>query len=527
MSFIEYVSSNYEFILQLLLQHIQLSLLAVLVAILVGIPLAIIISDKEYLSKPVTSLINIVQAIPSMAALGFMIPIFGIGSKPAIIMVMLYALLPIVKNATTGLRGINPQTLEAAKGIGMTRSQILMRIRLPLAMPVIMAGVRISAVSSVGLMTIASYIGAGGLGYLIYSGVQMVNTNMILAGAIPACILALSMDWIFSRVENFVTPLSLRKKAKFPNSLKEVEKRQKHRKAIYVSVATLLCIIIVTSTINSVAAKSKEIVVSSKNYTEQILLGNMTADIIEGNTDFNVVRKLGLGGTDISLKAITSGETDVQVDYTGTIYASVLKHSPDGSTVQEVFDTVKDEYHKDYNLEVLPSWGFNNTYALAVRKETAEKYGLKTISDLKKVSNTLRLTPTFEFANREDGLIGLQKVYDMEFGEVIPMEGGLKYSAIDNDECDIIVAFTTDALCKEYDLVVLEDDKSFFLPYMAVPVIREDVAEKYPEVKEALNKLTDELNDEIMRDLNYKIDVLEQKPEDVSKEFLKENGYIK
>ncbi|MEA5013086.1 MAG: ABC transporter permease [Candidatus Limiplasma sp.] len=187
-------------------QHIQITLFAIGIAIVVGVPLGIFISYLKPLRKPVLGFANVVQAIPSIAILGFLVPILGIGERPAIFMVVLYSLLPIIKNTATGLLNINEEMLEAAKGIGMTRFQVLVKVRLPLALPVIMAGVRISAVTSVGLVTIAAFIGAGGLGYLIYSGIRTVNTNLVLAGAIPACILALMVDWLGAAIEKLVTP---------------------------------------------------------------------------------------------------------------------------------------------------------------------------------------------------------------------------------------------------------------------------------------------------------------------------------
>lgn len=206
MKLYNYFAQNINEILERGLQHIELTLLAIIIAILVGIPLGILVSYIKPLNKPVIGFANLIQAIPSIAILGFMVPVFGIGEKPAVAMVVLYSLLPIIKNTSTGLLSINNDLLEAAKGIGMTNFQILIKVRLPLAMPVIMTGVRISAVTSVGLVTIAAFIGAGGLGYLIYSGIRTVNTLRILAGAIPACILALAVDWIGSKSEKLVTP---------------------------------------------------------------------------------------------------------------------------------------------------------------------------------------------------------------------------------------------------------------------------------------------------------------------------------
>ena len=202
-NFINYLSAQKGQIISLLIQHIQLTVVAIVVAIIIGIPLGILVSKNEKLRKYIVGMINVFQAIPSMALLGLLVPVLGIGSKPAIMMVVLYSLLPIVKN-TTGILGIDKNIIESATGIGLTSKQILYKIQLPLALPIIMAGIRISAVTAVGLMTLAAFIGAGGLGYLVFSGVQTVNNIMILAGAIPACILALSVDYIFSRVEKSV-----------------------------------------------------------------------------------------------------------------------------------------------------------------------------------------------------------------------------------------------------------------------------------------------------------------------------------
>lgn len=210
--FWNYIQSNYEQILNLLGQHLYLSIISVLIAIVIGIPLGILISREPKLSKPIIGMTNVIQAVPSLALLGFLIPFIGIGSAPAVVMVVLYSLLPIVKNTYTGLTNIDADILEAAKGIGLTKSQTMRKVQLPLAFPMIMAGIRISAVTAVGLMTIAAFVGAGGLGYLVFSGVQTVDNHMILAGAIPACILALVIDFIVGKLESSLSYTSRLKK---------------------------------------------------------------------------------------------------------------------------------------------------------------------------------------------------------------------------------------------------------------------------------------------------------------------------
>lgn len=212
--FINYASAHRADMLIRTLEHIQLTLFSIIIAILIGVPLGILITYIKSLQKPVLGFANVMQAVPSIALLGFLVPFLGIGEKPAVFMVVVYSLLPIVKNTATGLSSVNADMIEASKGIGMTNFQILARVKLPLSLPVMMAGIRISAVTSVGLVTLAAFIGAGGFGYLIYSGIRTATTYQILLGAIPACILALAVDFLGAVVERIVTPTCFKQTAK-------------------------------------------------------------------------------------------------------------------------------------------------------------------------------------------------------------------------------------------------------------------------------------------------------------------------
>lgn len=193
-------------ILELLCQHIGLAALSVCVAVLIGVPTGILLAARKNIRKPVLIIINACQAVPSLAFLGFLIPLVGIGAQTAVILVVIYALLPIVKNTCTGILNLDEDIISTAKGIGLTSLQILLKIQLPLAIPVIMAGIRIAAVSSVGLVTIAAYVGGRGLGFLVYSGINMVDSYMILSGAIPAAAFALIVDFALAKIEKNITP---------------------------------------------------------------------------------------------------------------------------------------------------------------------------------------------------------------------------------------------------------------------------------------------------------------------------------
>lgn len=515
-NFIKYIINQKSQIINLLLQHIQLTFIAILFAIIIGIPLGILVSKNEKIRKYILGLINIFQAIPSMALLGLLVPMLGIGSKPAIVAVVLYSLLPIVKNTSTGILGIDKNIIESATGIGLTSKQILYKIQLPLALPVIMAGIRISAVTAVGLMTLAAFIGAGGLGYLVFSGVQTVNNVMILAGAIPACILALVVDYLFSQVEKSAM-------SKYSSSKSSVKKVQNNHIGVKVCTAVVVVAVVFTAMGQSFAKKDT-IVVGSKDYTEGIILSNICADLLEEYTDYNIERKMNMGTT-VLWNAITNGEVDVCTDYTGTILLNCLNEEAKGDA-DDVYNEVKEELHKQYEIKVLDPYGFNNTYTLAMEPEVADKYNIKTYTDLTKYSREFVFSPTLAFENRADGLPGLQKNYDLEFKKIKSMDGALRYQALKSGDAQVIDAYSTDGLLKKFNLKVLEDDKEFFPPYYAIPLVREDILKDHPEVEEVLNKLSGKIDEETMINLNYQVDEEGKTPEEVAHNFLVEENLI-
>ena len=515
-SFINFVIGRKAEIFDLLIQHIQLTIFAILMSVLIAVPLGILIVRYRKLSGPVIGFTNLVQSVPSLALLGFLIPLVGIGSTPAIIMVVMYSLLPILKNTFTGLTNIDPSLIEAADGMGLTNTQVLLKVRFPLAMPIIMSGIRISSVTAVGLMTIAAFIGAGGLGYLVFSGVQTVNNNMILAGAIPACLLAIFLDFIIGKVENIVIPEGI----KISQGTKTLKTNNVFgSKRFKIGTAVLALIIIISSVTTTFIKNKNTIIVGSKNYNEQLVLGNMVASLIESNTKYKVERKMNLGGSFVILNAIKSGAIDMYVEYTGVALVNIMKKESI-SDPDEVYNIVNAGFKKDYNVEWLKPLGFNNTYELALKQDLAKKYNLNTISDLAKVSKNFDLGCTMEFANRMDGYLGLQKLYNLNFKNVKGIDGGLRYTALQNNETQVTDAFTTDGLLQKFNLKLLKDDKKLFPPYYAVPVVRAETLEKYPDIKPLLLSLEGKVTAKDMQKLNYKVDNGED-PRKVAEDFLK------
>lgn len=519
---LNYFAENGSQIFSLLLEHIRLTAIAVGVAILIGVPLGILICYIRKASKPVLGVANVIQAIPSMALLGFAIPLLGIGTVPAVVVVVLYSLLPIIKNTYAGIQGINPEMVEAAKGIGMSKFQVLYKVQIPQALPVIMAGVRISSVTAVGLMTMAAFIGGGGLGVLVFAGIRTVDNYQIIAGALPACLLALLVDFIFGVVEKLVTPISLQL-----TSQKNPKKTRRTQKIILAVTALVLVVLFAWNGVSSAISKMRSgdtIAIGSKDFTEQIILCHMMGDLIEDNTDLTVERIPSLGGAQVVMSAITSGQVDLYMDYTGTCYADTLGYDPI-TDVQKVYDTVVKDFDEKYDLTVLDQT-FNNTYTLAMLPERAKELGVKTISDLARVSKDLVISPTLEFTKRGDCLPGLQKAYNLQFKKVVAMDSSPRYIALVNGESDVVDAFSTDGLLKKYGLTVLEDDRQFFPPYYTVPIIRNDTLAEHPELKDLLNELGTHLTEDVMIDLNYQVDEEGKDPKDVAHAFLVSEGLI-
>lgn len=492
-------------------QQIYLTGFAVLLAIAIGIPLGILALRTLRLHNIILSIASVLQTIPSLALLAFLIPFLGIGIKPAIVVLSLYALLPIVRNTVTGIEGVSPEIIEAADGLGFTRWQKLRMVEFPLALPTIIAGIRTATAMAVGIATIAAFIGAGGLGDFIFQGISLNDNRLVLLGAIPAAFLALFLDYFIGQIEKVI--------AERKNKIK----RAKNLKVVS-GIAILLIAFISFFTIKALpslgSCSDNTIRIATKNFTEQYILGYIMADLIEAKTNLKVEKKFNLGSTDVCQQAMLKGDIDMYPEYTGTAYAVILKQQNPGNE-EQIYQQVKDAYQKQFNITWLPTFGFNDTQAIAVREDLAQKYNLNTITDLVPLAKTLRIGVPAEFMQRPDAFPGLQKTYAINFGDIRQMDPGLIYKAIENNNVDVILAFSTDGRIAAYHLKILQDDKHFFPPYYAAPLIRTDVLKVHPEIALALQPLVNLIDDKTMQQLNYQVDVLKKSPEEVAKEFLK------
>ncbi len=498
-----------DFFAGLLLEHLEISLLAIVIAILIGGLAGILISEFQRAAKPTLAVVNFLYTIPSISMLGFLIPFSGVGNATAVIALTVYALLPMVRNTHTGISNIDPAVLEAAKGMGSTRGQILFKIKLPLAMPVIMSGIRSMVTMTIALAGIASFIGAGGLGVAIYRGITTNNAAMTMSGSLLIAVLALLVDLLLGFLERRMN----RRSAK-----------AKRNNRIMAAAAVAVCgALIVTGLFRTQTGETVHI--ATKPMTEQYVLGQMLKILIEQDTDLNVELTQGVGGGTSNIQpAMESGEFDIYPEYTGTAWNMVLKK--DGLYTEDLFSELCQEYEDNYDMGWAGMYGFNNTYGMAVRQEIAEKYDLHTYSDLAAVADQLVFGAEYDFFEREDGYDALCDTYGLNFKETMDLDIGLKYQALNQEQIDVMVVFTTDGQLSASDVVVLEDDKQFYPSYLCGNVVRGEVLEEHPELSGVFDKVTGLITDSDMAQMNYEVETENREPEDVAEEYLQAHGLL-
>jgi osmoprotectant transport system permease protein len=488
-------------------EHLILVAVAMTAAIAIGIPLGILITRQPQLAKPILGIANAIQTIPSLAIFGFLIAVpflGGIGKTPAIVALSLYALLPLIRNTYTGITSIDPAIREAARAMGMTEWQMLWRVEIPLALGVILAGVRVATVICVGIATIAAAIGGGGLGVFIFQGLSRIDNRLILAGAIPSAIIAIVADLVIGWLESY---------------LRQPGKRQQWLVGLIVGIAILLGL----SWWAIARQPTASVVIGSKNFTEQVILGEILAQQIEAKTNLTVDRRFNLGGDLIVHEALKTGEIDGYVEYTGTAFTTILKQKP-LTDPQEVYRQVKQAYQEEFQLDVFPSLGFENTFAIIIRQGDAQKFNLQTISEAAKYTPQWKAGFGYEFLERPDGYPGLAKTYGLKFAQFPQaMDLSLVYQALIKKQVDLVAGNSTDGLIPVLNLTILKDDHRYFPPYEAVPIFNQKSLERYPQLRNAINELIGKISASQMQQLNYQVDNKEKSIQEVAQSFLESN----
>ena len=500
------------YFLNLLAEHLLLSLGSLLAVTFLGILLGIFVFYSTKGRKIILPLINFLYTIPSIAMFGLLIPLVGIGLNNALIVLVLYGLLPMVRSTYSGFKEVPPQLVEAAEGLGSRPRQVFKNIYFPLALPSILSGLRITVVMIVALAGLAALIGAGGLGQAIFRGLNTMNTELIVAGSLGISLFAILGDqWIgqFEKNESLLRVIS-----------ENATSKQKNR-VIFSTLVVLILSVAAIIYLNPLGSKNaKTIVVASKPTSEQFILGEIIAQEIENNTDIIVVRKFGIGGGTTNIQpAMLSQDLDVYVEYTGTAWLNVLKKElPENHLID--FKDLTEIYQNQFKIKWLGLLGFNNTYGLAISKGEAHNKNISDYSQLALQSQNFTFGAEFDFFERSDAFPGLKKMYPFQFKKLEEMDINLRYKAFEEGKINAVDVFTTDAQIKNLNLKVLKDDKNYFPSYEAGIVIRQEILEKYPEVENLLLNLKGKISTEKMQELNYEVEIQQKSPAEVAKNFL-------
>lgn len=495
---------------QYLAAHVRLVTIALIVCVLFSVPLGILATRSPRAERLVLGIASVIQTIPTLALLAVMVPLLGalhlpaIGVLPALVGLTLYCSLPILISTVTGIREVSPALLEAARGVGMKPGEVLRMVELPLASPFIVAGLRTSTVWCVGMATLSTPIGAPSLGNFIFGGLQTRNHAATLTGCVAAACLALVLDGVVRTVE-----VGLRK-------------RSRPRVLAGAAAVGALALYTVVSSLGGMFATpaTKPVRIGGKPFTEQYILGHVMGGTIQRESKAGVEMVESLGST-VAFDALASGDLDVYVDYSGTLWTTVLKHGEPPGDRDVLLATVTTELEERYGIEVAARLGFENTYCLAIREAEGKRLGIESLSQLAGHSRDYVIGGDYEFFARAEWT-DLKKVYGYAFKEQRSMDPSVMYQAAAEKQVDVISAYSTDGRIAAFELRALTDDRRVIPPYDAVVLVSKKLASERPEIVAALKQLEGRLDAGKMRELNRQVDQEGKTPAEVAQRFLSE-----
>ncbi len=503
-----------------LANHLQLTVLALAIGLAISFPLAIFVVKHERLRYPTMTAVSIIQTIPSLALLALMVPVFlaigtltawlfgleisALGFYPALVGLTLYSLLPMVRNIVTGILGVDPSMTEAARGVGMTPRQVLWRVELPLAAPVIIAGIRTATVWVVGIATLATPVGQRCLGNYIFRGLQTYNWTAVLFGCIAAALLAVLLDLLIGGLEKSA--------------------RERRRRLAATSAGMLILLFTAGLAAPGAVAWWRDapldreraaigdrmihdgpdrnvVRLGSKNFSEQFILTALMADLLR-EAGFRVEEREGLGSI-VVFQALANNEIDAYVEYTGTVWANSMRRE-DTPPAWRVMDEMNGWLAGVHGIRNFGPLGFENAYGLAMRREDAERLNITSIADLAEHAADLKIGGDVEYFGRPEWY-ALRDTYGLSFEEMVSYQSTFMYPAVASGDVDVISAFTSDGRIDAFDLVLLDDPHEAILPYDAVILLSPE-ASQWSRLHEALEPLRRAIPIEAMRQANQMVD---------------------
>jgi osmoprotectant transport system permease protein len=473
--------------------HLRVSIAALALGLAVSLPLALLARNRPLLRGLLLGLASIVQTVPGLALLALFYPLllalaaltltwFGFsfsafGFLPAVLALALYSMLPVLRNTITGLNGIDPALIEAAQGVGMTARQSLVMVELPLALPVIMAGIRTAAVWVIGTATLSTPIGQTSLGNYIFAGLQTQNWVLVVFGCVAAAVLALAVDQLLALIETGV----------------------RHGDRLRGSLGGAgIALMIAASLIPSLATSSARYVIGAKTFTEQYVLAALLSERLQV-AGLSTTTRAGLGSS-VIYEALRNGDIDLYVDYSGTLWANQFHH---GEVLprEALLEALKKDLAQQ-KVTLLGGLGFENAYALVMPRKKAEALGIRSIADLAQHASGLSIAGDYEFFSRPEWA-ALQKAYGLSFRAQRQMQPDFMYAAVASGEVDVIAGYTSDGLIAKYDLVVLDDPRQAIPPYDAILLLSPQRADDQA-LQAALKPLLDRIDIASMREANLR-----------------------
>lgn len=472
-----------------LVGHLKLSLTALFFGVLISVPLGIFASKFKNVERVSLGISGIIQTIPTLALLAMMVPLLGafklpsIGYIPALIALVLYSIMPILRNTVVGLRQVDPALIEAAKGVGMTKRQRLIRVELPIATPMIIAGIRTSTIWTVGAATLSTAVGAGSLGNYIFIGLQTRNNLSIMIGCISAALLSLILDLIIRALAYSV---------------------KTNRRSVVSVIMSLFAVFygyLLVEAVNDYMKKDK-VIIGAKAFTEQYILSEVMRNKIKHETGQVVEVHSSLASL-MAFDALKTSDIDLYVEYSGTVW-TYLMHQPSLPKDENDMSDQIEQFLKSQGICSLGPLGFDNKYVLAIPKKKAEALGINKISDLKRFHN-LTIGGDYEIFGRPEWM-RIKEAYSLHEAKELTLEHALLFKAANEHSVDVVVAYSTDGHIDASDLKILSDDKQVGLSYKALLLANMNFIKRSPAVIKSLQGILNAIDEDKMRNLNLLVD---------------------
>lgn len=505
----------------MILEHFSLVVAALLFAVLVGVPLGIVCYFYPSTRKVILRVVDLIQTTPALALLGIIMVILNPGKPTVIVGLALYSLLPIVRNTCLGLDQVPSYLIEAGKGMGMTRTYRLIHVEIPIAAPIIFTGIRIAAVNAIGTAVFASFVGGGGLGSYITTGIRQEDMTAILGGTGVLMAAALVLDLLMGLAERYL------------NSRDSQRSKSSHylaRGGAAVSAVAVAALCVYAFLPKSTAG----LLLYEGQFSEVQLVNSMIKQLVEDRHGLPVtIQDEMTAVNNFNALAGDNHTCDLMYTWDGTLLTTIMgldtTDIPDGQTL---YDFVNGKMQEEYDLRLLGKIGVNNTYVIGVTQDVVDTYHPETISDLVPIASQLRFGAEQDFftdaGNMKFG--PMAAAYGLNFMEVKPVDIMMKYSLVEQGAYDVMVVYATDGLNKRANLTLLEDDLHFFPDYYGTILVRNDVFERFadqaPGLEDTLKLLNDQFTDEMMSELTYYVDVEGREVDEVAHEFLVSAGLL-